>query len=276
MTSRRTKRLKKASRIPLVAHDQGDGWHDASCRGDASSTRTRYPVPTGEFETLEADSVILALGQDTDTTFLKNAPGITFKSDGTVVVGRDMQTGCPGVFAGGDMVRMLEPSQPPSGMERKPPGTSTPGSAARRARSRSSTTSQHSRCCGSGITPRQRGAVRARSTSSEGDTRSTRSSPGSIRRRRATRRNAASLAAIASSATGATRPAPSTPSSNWALANGTSTTWTSAPVARSVTTSAPAVRSPWSRNPSRRTRKSVTAGGDRGRHHGEKRENAGR
>ena len=64
----------------------------------------RYPVPTGEFETLEADSVILALGQDTDTTFLKNVPGITFKNDGTVVVGTDMQTGCPGVFAGGDMV----------------------------------------------------------------------------------------------------------------------------------------------------------------------------
>ena len=64
----------------------------------------RSPVPTGEFETLEADSVILALGQDTDTTFLKNVPGIAFKKDGTVVVGRDMQTGCPGVFAGGDMV----------------------------------------------------------------------------------------------------------------------------------------------------------------------------
>jgi NADPH-dependent glutamate synthase beta subunit-like oxidoreductase len=64
----------------------------------------RYPVPTGEFETLEADSVILALGQDTDTTFLKNVPGVTFKNDGTVVVGTDMQTGCAGVFAGGDMV----------------------------------------------------------------------------------------------------------------------------------------------------------------------------
>ncbi len=64
----------------------------------------RCPIPTGQFETLEADTVILALGQDTDTTFLKNVPGITFKADGTVVVGRDMQTGCPGVFAGGDMV----------------------------------------------------------------------------------------------------------------------------------------------------------------------------
>ncbi len=64
----------------------------------------RLPVPTGQFETLEADSLILALGQDTDTTFLKNVPGIAFTRDGTVVVGRDMQTGCPGVFAGGDMV----------------------------------------------------------------------------------------------------------------------------------------------------------------------------
>ena len=64
----------------------------------------RYPVPTGRVETLEADSVILALGQDTDTTFLKNVAGIRFKNDGTVVVGRDMQTGCAGIFAGGDMV----------------------------------------------------------------------------------------------------------------------------------------------------------------------------
>jgi Pyruvate/2-oxoacid:ferredoxin oxidoreductase delta subunit len=63
-----------------------------------------YPQPTGEVETLEADSVILALGQDTDTSFLEAVPGIVFKKDGTVVVGSDMQTGCPGVFAGGDMV----------------------------------------------------------------------------------------------------------------------------------------------------------------------------
>jgi NADPH-dependent glutamate synthase beta subunit-like oxidoreductase len=63
-----------------------------------------FPQPTGIIETLEADSLILALGQDTDTAFLKTIPGLAFHSDGTVVVGRDMQTGCPGVFAGGDMV----------------------------------------------------------------------------------------------------------------------------------------------------------------------------
>ncbi|MFN7118201.1 MAG: NAD(P)-binding protein [Saprospiraceae bacterium] len=62
------------------------------------------PVPTGEYETLEADALILALGQDTDTDFLKNVPGVTFKDDGTVVVGLDMMTGAEGIFAGGDMV----------------------------------------------------------------------------------------------------------------------------------------------------------------------------
>lgn len=62
-------------------------------------------VPTGEFETLEADSLILALGQDADTDFLKNIPEITFKEDGTTVeVNAAMMTNYPGIFAGGDMV----------------------------------------------------------------------------------------------------------------------------------------------------------------------------
>jgi formate dehydrogenase beta subunit len=62
------------------------------------------PVPTGQYETLEADNLILALGQDADTDFLKTIPGIVFKPEGTVVVGADMMTGNEGIFAGGDMV----------------------------------------------------------------------------------------------------------------------------------------------------------------------------
>lgn len=62
------------------------------------------PEPTGEFETLEADALILALGQDSDVSFLKNVPEISFDNDGRVVVGPDMMTGSPGIFAGGDMV----------------------------------------------------------------------------------------------------------------------------------------------------------------------------
>ncbi|MBX7056035.1 MAG: NAD(P)-binding protein [Pyrinomonadaceae bacterium] len=66
--------------------------------------RDGKPYPTGKFETLEADSVILALGQDTETDFLRAVPGIEFKDDGTVIVDQNMMTGHPGIFAGGDMV----------------------------------------------------------------------------------------------------------------------------------------------------------------------------
>jgi formate dehydrogenase beta subunit len=62
------------------------------------------PQPTGEFETLEADSLILAVGQDTDTAFLESVPGIEFQQDHTVVVDKNMMTGHEGIFAGGDMV----------------------------------------------------------------------------------------------------------------------------------------------------------------------------
>jgi NADPH-dependent glutamate synthase beta subunit-like oxidoreductase len=63
-----------------------------------------FPQPTGRFETLAADTVILALGQDTDTAFLRQVQGVEFGRDGTVQVSAGMMTGCPGVFAGGDMV----------------------------------------------------------------------------------------------------------------------------------------------------------------------------
>ncbi len=62
------------------------------------------PKPTGQLETLEADDLILALGQDTDTGFMHKIPGVEFKDDGVVIVGPDMQTGFAGLFAGGDMV----------------------------------------------------------------------------------------------------------------------------------------------------------------------------
>ena len=63
-----------------------------------------WPQPTGEFEQLEADALILALGQDTDTQFLEKVPGIEFQKDHTVSVDANMMTGHAGIFAGGDMV----------------------------------------------------------------------------------------------------------------------------------------------------------------------------
>ena len=62
------------------------------------------PQPTGEFETLEADTLILALGQDVDTAFLETVPGVVVAADGVVDVDERMMTGYDGLFAGGDMV----------------------------------------------------------------------------------------------------------------------------------------------------------------------------
>ena len=65
---------------------------------------TGFPRPTGRFESLGADTVILALGQDTEAGFMRSLPGVEFERDGTVRVSSSLMTGCPGVFAGGDMV----------------------------------------------------------------------------------------------------------------------------------------------------------------------------
>ena len=62
-----------------------------------------FPQPTGEFETIEADSLVLALGQDVDLGLLEGVPGLLV-SDGVVKVAANMMTGHPGIFAGGDMV----------------------------------------------------------------------------------------------------------------------------------------------------------------------------
>ncbi|HKO75379.1 MAG TPA: NAD(P)-binding protein [Gaiellaceae bacterium] len=64
---------------------------------------TGFPQPTGELEELEADSLVLALGQETDLSLVEDVPGIEI-ADGVVQVDPGMMTGQPGIFAGGDMV----------------------------------------------------------------------------------------------------------------------------------------------------------------------------
>jgi len=62
-----------------------------------------FPEPTGELEELDADSLVLALGQETDLSLLEGEPDITI-SDGVVEVSPAMMAGENGVFAGGDAV----------------------------------------------------------------------------------------------------------------------------------------------------------------------------
>jgi 2-oxoacid:acceptor oxidoreductase delta subunit (pyruvate/2-ketoisovalerate family) len=62
------------------------------------------PQPTGEFESLEADSLVLALGQDVDLSLLEGVPGLEVNNGVVKVDPQTMMTGHPGLFAGGDMV----------------------------------------------------------------------------------------------------------------------------------------------------------------------------
>jgi NADPH-dependent glutamate synthase beta subunit-like oxidoreductase len=62
------------------------------------------PHGTGRFEKLEADTVILALGQESDTGFLQGLAGVQFDGDVVQVDRTTLMTGAPGVFAGGDAV----------------------------------------------------------------------------------------------------------------------------------------------------------------------------
>jgi 2-oxoacid:acceptor oxidoreductase delta subunit (pyruvate/2-ketoisovalerate family) len=63
-----------------------------------------FPEPTGELEELNADSLVLALGQDTDLSLLDRAPDVGVEDDGVVEVLPTMMTGENGIFAGGDVV----------------------------------------------------------------------------------------------------------------------------------------------------------------------------
>ncbi|WP_421735732.1 NAD(P)-binding protein [Cellulomonas sp.] len=64
---------------------------------------TGFPQPTGQFEDLEADSLVLALGQESDLSLVEGVPDLAL-ADGSVQVDSTFMTGHPGIFAGGDVV----------------------------------------------------------------------------------------------------------------------------------------------------------------------------
>ncbi len=59
---------------------------------------------TGRYEKMPADTVILALGQQADSDFLKRIPGMSFDNDVVRVDPTTLMTDVPGIFAGGDVV----------------------------------------------------------------------------------------------------------------------------------------------------------------------------
>jgi 2-oxoacid:acceptor oxidoreductase delta subunit (pyruvate/2-ketoisovalerate family) len=62
-----------------------------------------FPQPTGQFEELPADALVLALGQEADLSLFEAMPEIEVTA-GLVAVGSELMTAQPGIFAGGDMV----------------------------------------------------------------------------------------------------------------------------------------------------------------------------
>ncbi|MES1216623.1 MAG: NAD(P)-binding protein [Bacteroidota bacterium] len=61
-------------------------------------------IGTNEFETINADVLINANKQESDTGFLRSVPGIVLNEDGTIKIDAQRMTGSDGIFAGGDML----------------------------------------------------------------------------------------------------------------------------------------------------------------------------
>ncbi|MEP7255275.1 MAG: NAD(P)-binding protein [Ferruginibacter sp.] len=61
-------------------------------------------IGTGEFEIMEADVLINANKQESDSGFLRSVSNIKINDDGTVITDTQRMTGSEGIFAGGDML----------------------------------------------------------------------------------------------------------------------------------------------------------------------------
>ncbi|HEU4424100.1 MAG TPA: NAD(P)-binding protein [Pilimelia sp.] len=112
---RRTRERMPAHEVDLAqALDEGVTVRWLSTISEVDSSRvvvekmrlddTGFPQPTGEFEKLPADAVVLAVGQRADLSLLSGVDGVELDG-GDVRVGPDLATGHPGIFAGGDIVR---------------------------------------------------------------------------------------------------------------------------------------------------------------------------
>jgi len=71
---------------------------------ERDSRGKRKIVGTGEYVTLEADTVIIAIGLEPNRIITEESR-LESKRDGTLVVDENLMTSIPGVFAGGDAIR---------------------------------------------------------------------------------------------------------------------------------------------------------------------------
>jgi NADPH-dependent glutamate synthase beta subunit-like oxidoreductase/bacterioferritin-associated ferredoxin len=72
--------------------------------GERDPSGRRRPVPTGEIQRFECDTVVLAVGETFDRDFCA-ASGLALTPEGTIAVNRStLETSRPGFYAGGDLI----------------------------------------------------------------------------------------------------------------------------------------------------------------------------
>ena len=72
---------------------------------ERDSRGKRKIIGTGEYVTVETDTVVIAIGQTPNRIIWKTTPGLKVRENGTIVVDENLMTSIPGVFAGGDAIR---------------------------------------------------------------------------------------------------------------------------------------------------------------------------
>lgn len=111
---RRTREQMPANDIEVrEAAEEGVTFRWLSTIADADGNTVRLermtlddagvPHPTGEYDEITGDCVVLALGQDVDQTLLAGSPAVAV-DNGLIRVDEQMMTAAPGVFAGGDAI----------------------------------------------------------------------------------------------------------------------------------------------------------------------------
>lgn len=93
-----------------IAFEGDEGWLESIRMqkmelGEPDQEGRRRPVPIeGEVETIRADMVVIAIGNDPNPVLIRATPDLETSSRGTIEVDRETgATSIPGVFAGGDV-----------------------------------------------------------------------------------------------------------------------------------------------------------------------------
>lgn len=87
--------------------------------GSIDASGRRRPVSTGKFQEIPCDSIILAVGERVDSTYLNNA-GLEITKDGRLIIDPfTFQTSHPNIYSGGDAVTGPSTAAEAMGMAKK-------------------------------------------------------------------------------------------------------------------------------------------------------------